>query len=540
MHLFAHLFTRLDGTNKTLAKLAALEDYFAHARPADAAWAVYFLTGRKIKRLVKSPHLRAWAAAEAGVSDWLFDESYEVVGDLGETIALLLPQPTEFSTRPLHEWVEQVLLPLRGKGEEEQRAALAGAWQCLDRPQRYVFNKLLTGEFRVGVSQGLILKALARVSGQETATIAHRLMGDWEPTEAFYHRLIADEEQGETDLSRPYPFFLAHALEAEPESLGDPAEWLVEWKWDGIRAQMIRRAGATFLWSRGEELITERFPELLPVAKALPDGTVLDGEIVAYKGGVLPFGDLQKRIGRKTLGKKILSDVPAHLIAFDLLEDGGEDIRGLALRERRRRLEALIQAAVEKTQTREGDVPAEPPVSLSGTISAATWPGIVAKREESRENRAEGLMLKRLGSPYGVGRPRGPWWKWKVTPFTVDAVLVYAQRGHGRRASLYTDYTFAVWKDGELVPFAKAYSGLTDAEIREVDRFVRRSTLEKFGPVRRVEPMLVMELAFENIRRSTRHKSGLAVRFPRIVRWRYDKTPEQADSLETIWNLLPE
>jgi DNA ligase-1 len=563
MHLFARLFTRLDGTNKTLAKLAALEDYFAHARPADAAWAVYFLTGRKIKRLVKSPHLRAWAAAEAGVSDWLFDESYEVVGDLGETIALLLPPPTEFSTRPLHEWVEQVLLPLRGKGEDEQRAALADAWRCLDRPQRYVFNKLLTGEFRVGVSQGLILKALARVSGQEPATVAHRLMGDWEPAEAFYHRLVSDEEQGETDLSRPYPFFLAHALEADPETLGDLAEWLVEWKWDGIRAQMIRRAGATFLWSRGEELITERFPELLPVAEALPDGTVLDGEIVAYKNGVLPFGDLQKRIGRKTLGKKILADVPARFIAFDLLEDGGDDVRGLPLRERRRRLEEIVATVVgwasahhrasidvaeskdvsggpRPTLPREGEAPAEPPVSLSRTVSASTWPEVVAKREESRENRAEGLMLKRLDSPYGVGRPRGPWWKWKVTPFTVDAVLVYAQRGHGRRASLYTDYTFAVWKDGELVPFAKAYSGLTDAEIREVDRFVRRTTLEKFGPVRQVEPSLVMELAFENIRRSTRHKSGLAVRFPRIVRWRHDKTPEQADSLETIWNLLPE
>ncbi|MBA3312223.1 MAG: ATP-dependent DNA ligase [Planctomycetota bacterium] len=527
MHLFARLFTRLDGTNKTLAKLAALEDYFAHARPADAAWAVYFLTGRKIKRLVKSPSLRAWAAAEAGVSDWLFDESYEVVGDLAETIALLLPPPTEFSTRPLSEWVEQVLLPLRGADDATQQRVLGESWRQLDRPQRFVFNKLLTGEFRVGVSQGLVMKALAKVSGQTVAMIAHRLMGDWEPTAEFYAGVVTDADDGEANLSRPYPFFLAHALEAEPESLGELSEWLVEWKWDGIRAQMIRRQGTTFLWSRGEELITERFPELLPVAAALPEGTVLDGEIVAYKNGVLPFGELQKRIGRKTPGKKILADVPVRFIAFDILEQAGEDIRELPLAERRRRLEGIPH---------KSDMSFE----VSRLVDAADWASLIARREDSREQRAEGLMLKRLDSPYGVGRPRGPWWKWKVSPFTIDAVLVYAQRGHGRRAALYTDYTFAVWKDGELVPFAKAYSGLTDAEIAQVDRFVRRNTLEKFGPVRHVEPQLVMELAFENIRRSPRHKSGIAVRFPRIARWRHDKLPKDADSLETIVELLPE
>jgi DNA ligase-1 len=534
MHLFARLFTRLDGTNKTSAKLAALEEYFSQAQPADSAWAVYFLTGRKIKRLVKSASLRSWAAAESGVSDWLFDESYEVVGDLAETIALLLPPPTDFSTRPLAEWVEQVLLPMRGADDETQRRVLADSWRQLDRPQRFVFNKLLTGEFRVGVSQGLVMKALAKVSGHPQATIAHRLMGDWKPSPEFYSRLITDEDSGETNLSRPYPFFLAHALEAEPESLGERSDWLVEWKWDGIRAQMIRRRTTTFLWSRGEELITDRFPELLPIAEALPDGTVLDGEIVAYKNGVLPFGELQKRIGRKTLGKKILSDVPARFIAFDLLEEAGEDIRELPLAIRRKRLEAVGRAisGIPDNET--------VPFEVSRIVETADWPGLVARREDSREERAEGLMLKRLDSPYGVGRPRGPWWKWKVSPFTIDAVLIYAQRGHGRRAALYTDYTFALWKEGELVPFAKAYSGLTDAEIHEVDRFVRRNTLQKFGPVRHVEPQLVMELAFENIRKSTRHKSGIAVRFPRIARWRHDKLPKDADSLETILELLPD
>jgi len=558
MHLFARLFSRLDSTNKTLAKLAALEDYFAHAQPADAAWAVYFLTGRKIKRLVKSPSLRAWAAVEAGVSDWLFEESYEVVGDLAETIALLLPPPMETCTRSLLEWVEKVLIPLRAADDATQQRVLSESWRCLDRSQRFVFNKLLTGEFRVGVSQGLVMKALAKVSGHPQATIAHRLMGDWEPTAEFYTRLIADEVDGETDVSRPYPFFLAHALENEPESLGDVSEWLVEWKWDGIRAQLIRRQGTTFLWSRGEELITERFPELLPLAEALPDGTALDGEIVAYKQGVLPFGELQKRIGRKTLGKKILADVPVRFIAFDLLEEKGEDVRGLPLAERRKRLVSLANVLMGAGDRGTGGAgndkklphvaspnppfpqSPDPPFEVSRVVIAEDWAGLIAQREQSREQRAEGLMLKRLDSPYGVGRPRGPWWKWKVNPFTIDAVLIYAQRGHGRRASLYTDYTFGVWKDGELVPFAKAYSGLTDAEIRDVDRFVRQHTVDKFGPVRHVEPQLVMELAFENIRKSSRHKSGIAVRFPRIARWRHDKRPQDADSLATILELLRE
>lgn len=537
MHLFARLFTRLDSTNKTLAKLAALEDYFAHADPGDAAWAVYFLTGQKIKRLVKTGQLREYAAAEAGVSEWLFNESYEVVGDLAETIALLLPPPTEFSTRSLRSWVEETLLPMRGKEGEEQRRVLIESWRQLDRSQRFVFNKLLTGEFRVGVSQGLLQKALAKVSGQDAPTVAHRLMGHWEPTAEFYHRLMAEGDGSEANISRPYPFFLAHALEAEPDSLGDLSEWLAEWKWDGIRAQMLRRKGQCFIWSRGEELITERFPELVAVAESLPNGTVLDGEIVGFKdGGVLPFGDLQKRIGRKTLGKKILADVPAYFIVFDLLEKDGEDIRQAPLSERRNSLENLMSELKSSRSSEEQPLPLE----VSRVVPAEHWPDLIARREESREQRAEGLMLKRLDSPYSVGRPRGPWWKWKVTPFTIDAVLIYAQRGHGRRAALYTDYTFAVWKEGELVPFAKAYSGLTDAEIRDVDRFVRRNTLQKFGPVRHVEPQLVMELAFENIRRSTRHKSGIAVRFPRIARWRHDKKPVDADSLETILDLLPE
>ncbi|MEM7811677.1 MAG: ATP-dependent DNA ligase [Planctomycetota bacterium] len=539
MHRFAALITALDETNKTNAKLAALVDYFSDATPADAAWAVHFLSGRKLNRLVKSGDLRAWAAEEAGVAEWLFEESYTLVGDLAETIALLLPAPTESTDVPLARVVEEGLFGLRrAQGDDAKRDLLLAHWRRMDRPQRFVFNKLLTGGFRIGVSQRSVTKAIATVAGLDPALVAHRLMGDWDPTPTFYESLVADEDDGELDDSRPYPFFLAHAVEPEegPAPLGDPSEFLIDWKWDGIRAQVIRRSGKSYIWSRGEELIGEKFPEIEAVADALPDGTVLDGELVARKDGVvLPFGELQRRLNRKSVGKKLLKDVPGHLIAFDILEAGGEDVRSRPLTERRRRLVTLLEErAIDPSR-----------LSLSETIEETSWDSLAAVRETSRERRAEGLMLKRRDEPYGVGRVRGPWWKWKVDPFTVDAVMIYAQAGHGRRANLYTDYTFAAWRTGEggedeLVPFAKAYSGLTDEEIGEVDRWVRRNTLERFGPVRSVKAELVFELAFEDIRRSTRHKSGIAVRFPRIARWRKDKPAAEADRLDTIVDLLPD
>jgi DNA ligase-1 len=381
----------------------------------------------------------------------------------------------------------------------------------------------------VGVSQNLVVRALARVGGVDEPTVAHRLMGAWDPTPGFYSRLFG-ADTSDADASRPYPFYLAYALEGGPESLGDAGEWQAEWKWDGIRAQMIRRRGSVYLWSRGEELITERFPELARAAGLLPDGTVLDGEILPWKeDGPLPFAQLQRRIGRKVLGPKILAEVPVVLLAYDLLEIEGRDVREEPLRSRRARLEELIASLPSGATDR---------IPLSPIVPASDWDAVLEAYRGARERASEGLMLKRLGSPYRTGRRRGDWWKWKVEPFTLDAVMVYAQRGHGRRASLYTDYTFAVWKDGELVPFAKAYSGLTDAEIRQVDAWVRRNSLQKFGPVRTVKPELVFELAFEGIQRSPRHKSGVAVRFPRILRWRTDKKPEDADSLETIVALL--
>jgi DNA ligase-1 len=391
-----------------------------------------------------------------------------------------------------------------------------------------VWNKLITGGFRVGVAQRLVTRALSSVSGLPDPVIAHRLMGEWQPSAVWYRALLAPET-ADADVSRPYPFFLAHPLEGDPAHLGDPAEWQAEWKWDGIRAQLIRRAGQTFVWSRGEELINDGFPELTTLGAALPDGTVIDGEIVPYRdGAVQPFAQLQRRIGRKQPSKKMLAEAPVALFAYDLLEAEGADLRELPLEERRRRLAHLYAAYRVQHAVWQ----------LSPIAMGKTWADLAAAREQSRERGAEGLMLKRRSSPYRVGRVRGDWWKWKVDPFSVDAVLIYAQRGSGKRASLYTDYTFGVWDGDQLVPFAKAYSGLTDAEIREVDAFIRRNTLEQFGPVRTVTPRLVFELGFEGIQRSARHKSGIAVRFPRILRWRRDKPPAEADTLETVRALI--
>ncbi len=565
MKAFAELYTALDETNKTNEKVDALTRYFATAAPADAAWALYFLIGRRPKQAVASAKLHAWAVQAAGVPDWLFSECYDAVGDFAETIALLLPEArdwgleagaaeqTDASLQPLasslREWIEDILLPLRGMDEATQRDRILATWGALGPRERFVWNKLITGEFRVGVSQRLVVRAIAAVSGVEVAVVAHRLMGDWQPSAEFYARLLG-QETSDADISRPYPFCLAHPLEDTPAALGDVSEWQAEWKWDGIRAQIVRRAGQTFIWTRGEELVTDRYPELAELGARLPDGTVIDGEILPWRdGGVLTFAQLQRRIGRKTIGKKLLSDVPVILMAYDLLEWQARDIRTLPLTERRERLDALV-AEMENAELRIENTSASDlnssffilnsHLQLSPTVAADSWDDLATARERSRTLNAEGLMLKRRSSIYRVGRVRGDWWKWKINPFTVDAVLIYAQPGTGKRASLYTDYTFGVWDGDQLVPFAKAYSGLTDAEIRQVDAFIRRNTVEKFGPVRTVKPELVFELAFEAIQRSSRHKSGIAVRFPRILRWRTDKRMEEADSLETIRALLPE
>jgi DNA ligase 1 len=528
MKAFANLYALLDETTKTTAKVQALKEYFAHAPAADAAWAVYFLIGRKPRQVVPSGKLRTWAALEAGVPDWLFQESYDAVGDVAETIALLLPPPVQSSDSPLSHWIEKRLLPLRGQTEDNQRTSMLLAWRELDQRQRFVWNKLISGAFRVGVSQQLVTRALGEVGGIDPAVVAHRLMGAWEPSPAFFTQLLA-QDPADADVSRPYPFFLAYALDQPVETLGDREHWQAEWKWDGIRCQLIRRGGQTFLWSRGEELVTERYPEITSVGDALPEGTVIDGEILPWNNdNPLPFAQLQRRIGRKAVTRTILSQVPVILMAYDLLENGGADVRTWPLGQRRATLSALVDTV------RALYPPLASRLRLSPIVGSPSWTELTHTWASSREVQAEGLMLKRIDSAYGVGRRRGDWWKWKVLPHTIDAVLIAAQRGSGKRASLYTDYTFGVWDNGTLVTIAKAYSGLTDAEIREVDAFIRRNMVEKFGPVRTVKPELVFELAFEGLNLSKRHKSGVAVRFPRILRWRTDKLAAEADTLESV------
>ncbi|MBV8906470.1 MAG: ATP-dependent DNA ligase [Acidobacteriia bacterium] len=523
MRAFAELYAALDETTKTNAKIAALKRYLEGAQPEDAAWAIHFLIGRRPKRLLESRKLAQWAIEEAGVPDWLFGECFHAVGDFAETIALLLPPPTGSSALPLHYWVEERLVPMRTADDETRRAWLIEAWRSMDEAQRFAWNKLLTGEFRVGVSQSLVVRAIAEVSGSSPENIAHRLMGEWQPTAEFWRGLLTPDSQA--DLSRPYPFSLAYPLEGEVEDLGDRRDWQIEWKWDGIRAQLIRRGGQTFLWSRGEELMTGRFPELEAAGNQFPEGTAIDGEVMPWKQGApLPFAQMQRRIGRKALGQKILTEVPVVLVCFDLLEHAGRDVREESIEWRRAQLEQI--AALDSA------------LVLSPIVEASSWEQLKQLRQESRRRKVEGFMLKRLGSPYRVGRRRGDWWKWKIDPYSVDAVLIYAQPGNGRRASLFTDYTFGIWDNGQLVPFAKAYSGLSDEEIREVDGFVRRNTIETFGPVHKVKPELVFELAFEGIQRSSRHRSGIAVRFPRMARWRQDKKPEDADTIETIRALI--
>ena len=527
MKRFVALYEALDSTTSTLGKVEALQGYFTAAPPADAAWALYFLSGRRLKRFLPTKLLVRWALELAGFDEWMFEECYGVVGDFAETVALLLPgsaRPTE-DELPLSAWMETQILPLRELPGEAQRERVQGFWRTLPRRELFILNKILTGEYRVGVSTTLVVKALALATQLEVATVAQRVMGDWTPSAEFFEKLRAPEGDSQS-ASAPYPFFLASPLKDPVESLGPLADWLVEWKWDGIRGQLLRREGQLFLWSRGEELLTARFPELHLLGEGLPDGTVLDGEVLAYENGQpLPFARLQTRIGRQKLTAGVLAKSPVVFMAFDLLEEDGVDLRELPLSERRQRLEALL-------------APRALPFLLSPGVKEAGWSALAKLRESARDRTVEGLMLKRLSSPYRAGRKRGDWWKWKIDPFTVDAVLIYAQAGSGKRANLFTDYTFAVWEEGELVPFAKAYSGLSDAEIAEMDKWIRGHTLQRFGPVRAVEPVHVFELHFEGIAASPRHKSGVAVRFPRISRWRQDKPAAEADTLQSLRALI--
>ncbi|CAD7379078.1 ATP-dependent DNA ligase [Xanthomonas arboricola] len=529
MKRFAALYRTLDRSTGTLDKRAALVAYFRSAPPFDAAWALYLLAGGKVAstrmRIASSGELREWITDTAGIADWLVADSYDHVGDLAETLALLLDDPiTEAADLPLAEWIEQRLLPIANQDVEVRKACIVQAWRSLAFDERLVFNKLLTGALRVGVSQRLVQQALAEMSGIEIARIAQRMLGSWRPHPGYLATLLTAEELP-GDRQQPYPFFLASPLEAEVETLGAVDNWLLEWKWDGIRLQLIRRAGEAALWSRGEERLDGRFPEIEQAALQLPDGTVIDGELLAWQPEQplpMPFTALQTRIQRLKPGPKTLAAAPARVVAYDLLELDGEDLRERPLQERRALLEGVLSTL------------ADPRIVASPLVQAGDWQAAAQLRLDARERGVEGLMLKRASSSYQSGRRRGDWWKWKIDPLTIDAVLLYAQAGHGRRSTLYTDYTFGLWHEGQLVPIAKAYSGLDDKEILQLDRWIRANTTERFGPVRAVTAHHVFELGFEAVNRSARHKSGIAVRFPRILRWRQDKPMNEADHLSSL------
>ncbi|MFQ1700062.1 ATP-dependent DNA ligase [Loktanella agnita] len=522
---FAALFTRIDETTKTTVKTAALADYFRTASADDKLWTIALFTGRRPKRTITATRLREWAAEVAGLPDWLFEDSYSIVGDLAETIALVLPEPRDTSDESLTHWIG-IIKTLSALEDDERKAGILRAWDSLPATERFLFTKLLTGGFRIGVSAKLITRALAQATGQPEPELTHKLMGNWTPDTTTWDTLI-EADDPTADQSRPYPFYLAYQME-DIDALGPPADWNAERKWDGIRGQLIIRGGDHYLWSRGEDLMTDRFPELARLKDYLPDGTVLDGEVLAFVDEKpLSFNALQKRIGRKTVPKKLLTEAPVILMAYDLLEDSGQDMRNTPLRDRRDMLAALI-----------ADVPSDTPIRLSPSVPFDTWDDLADARAQSRAIGAEGLMLKRLDSPYLSGRKKGDWWKWKIDPLTIDAVMIYAQSGSGRRANLFTDYTFAVRDGNELVPFTKAYSGLTDAEFRQITAWVRRNTLQRFGPVRQVPPEHVFEIAFEGIQASPRHKSGVALRFPRMLRWRKDKPVDETNTLDDLKDML--
>lgn len=534
MKAFTQLFDELDSTTSTNEKVEALKRYLQKANAEDSMWMILLLTGRISKRVITARALQDLFLQATGYPEWLFDDCRSHVGDTAETLSLLLSslnlcaQEDSIDDKSLTQWME-VEIPSLAKmeNETERSEKILNWWKALDPQEVFVLNKLMTGSFRVGVSEKIVIRAISEVHGIPSDQVAHRLTGQTRSGADIFANLISTEKV-EISSSQPYPFCLAHAWTDRTDDTWNSGEWCLEWKYDGIRSQVIRREGQMWIWSRGEDEITKTFPDLQKKLQAIPDGTVLDGEILVIRDGeIQPFQDLQKRLGRKKVPESTLKEQPAGFIAYDILEFAGEDIRNRPLSERKKNLRKLLTPYLSDS------------IRLSETFRADTLEELEKFRADSREHQSEGLMIKAWQSPYTVGRKTGNWWKHKVDPLTLDAVLLYAQAGTGRRANLYTDYTFALWTpDKKLIPFAKAYSGLDQKEIDELDQWIRRHTKEKFGPVRSVEPYHVFEIGFEGILKSSRHKSGIAVRFPRILRWRKDKKPEDADSVETAIGLL--
>ncbi len=526
---FSNLVKILGTSTKTNDKLEALSNYFATANDKDKVWVIALFSGRKPRRAVNTTQLITWCIEVTNLPGWLFGESYHTVGDLAETIALLLPENTidgqRLTENPLYYYIDK-LREIEKQDEAIKKHFILESWNEMDRDGRFVFNKLITGAFRIGVSQKMMVNALAKLTSLEASVIAHRISGNWDPSTISFKELLS-KDTSIIDYSKPYPFYLAYALDEDPQALGDPNEWQVEWKWDGIRGQVIKRNNQLFVWSRGEELMTEKFPEYHILKDLLPDGIVIDGEIIpSVDQKPLPFALLQTRIGRKNVTKKQLQEAPITFFAYDLLEYNGEDWRNKSLSERRQQLEKVVQSITS------------PIIILSPVVEFKTWNELAELRKTARENGAEGFMIKRKSSAYQVGRKVGDWWKWKIEPLVIDCVMIYAEKGSGRRSNLYTAYTFAVRDGDKLIAFTRAYSGLTDKEFNEVDAFVKRNAIEKFGPVRTVKPELVFEIAFEGIAASNRHKSGVALRFPRINRWRKDKTVNEINTLDDLKKML--
>jgi len=529
MKSFTQLYKALDRTTKTNEKVQALVGYFETAHDKDKLWAIALFTHKRPRRTVSTSLLRVWAAELAQIPGWLFEETYHIVGDLAETIAKVLPSSPTIFEKPLHQWIENIQ-GLKNKDEEEKRAFVTFAWNNLGTDERFLFNKLITGGFRIGVSQKLVTKALSKYLEVDENRIAHRLMGNWDANVVEFDDLLRSENALD-DASKPYPFYLAYALDNEVASLGNPEDWAAEWKWDGIRGQLIVREQNVFIWSRGEELVTDSYPEFSYLSELNQLSFVIDGEILAYKDELpMDFQFLQKRISKKKVTKKLISEVPVVIMAYDLLELNRVDLRQESYKERRQQLTLVIKQ-LEKHLSQQS-------IILSKEIKFNNWIQLTDQRKEARSLKTEGFMLKMKTSTYKTGRKKGEWWKWKIDPFTIDAVMIYAMRGHGRRTNLYSDFTFAVWKDERLVPVTKAYSGLTDKEFKEITNFVKKNTIERFGPVSSVKPTLVFEIAFEGISRSTRHKSGVALRFPRIKHWRRDKPASEANTLQDLEALL--
>ncbi|PQV47789.1 DNA ligase-1 [Jejuia pallidilutea] len=523
---FVNLINAIEITNKTNAKIQALVDYFTKATDKDKLWLIAIFTGKRPPRPVKTSLLKLWCMEIIKLPEWLFLESYSTVGDLGETLALLLPEPKHHINKTLDAWMQDIIA-LKAKTDEEKKAYVLNAWSGLNIQERFVFNKLIGGSFRIGVSKKTLVNALAKLSGIDANQLMHSIIGNWDIQTISFQDLVNGEHIN-YDNSKPYPFCLAYALETNINALGYPNEWQIEYKWDGIRGQVLKRNGEIYIWSRGEELVTGQFPEIETAMRQFKNDFVIDGEILALKdSNVLLFNDLQKRLNRKNISKKLLEEVPIGFYVYDILELNSKDIRDVALEKRRLFLEQLFAST---------DIPNH--IKLSQIIHFETWDALHSIRKNARTINSEGLMLKQKASPYHVGRKKGDWWKWKVDPLTIDVVMIYAQKGSGRRSSKYTDYTFAVKKDDGLVTVAKAYSGLTDKEITEISRWVNKNAIEKFGPVRTVKPELVFEIAFEGIALSNRHKSGVALRFPRIKRWRRDKSIKDIDTIQSVKSLI--